>query len=243
MRRPPQVRAGRNTARHHRFHCAPRRAPVADAASPGHSGGRRPRPAARRPDRGRAHQRPVGAQAGRDDPGRPGEVEPRLGARSPLGRHRRRGARSRGRPNRPPRPAPSPTDWPPRPPPGRPGFPARRRTESGASDAGRPVIGLDRQPRRLGLEAAATATHTWPAVRLDHHVADVPGIPLGTVEQAAVEHDPPPDAGRHHHGQIVVAPPGRSEPPFRQRQRLGVVVHRRPAIPTSPARRRRRGKP
>ena len=62
---------------------------------------------------------------------------------------------------------------------------------------------LDRQARRLGLEAAAGAAAAAPAVGLDDDVADVAGVGRRPVEQLAVEHDAAADAGRHGQHAVV----------------------------------------
>ena len=62
------------------------------------------------------------------------------------------------------------------------------------------------------------------AVGLDDHVADVAGVAVGAVEQAAVEHDAAADAGGHDHGDEVALAHRRAPPPLAQGQRLGVVV-------------------
>ena len=65
---------------------------------------------------------------------------------------------------------------------------------------------LDREARRLGLEAARGAARAAPPVRLDDDVADVAGVAGGTVDQLAVEHDAAADAGRHDDRAEVLCP-------------------------------------
>ncbi len=107
-------------------------------------------------DRGRTQQRTVGTQRCGPDLG--------CGARSRAATassisawaaSKKTSPEAQGNRTRPPRPTPHPTDWPPRPPPGPPGCPSDRRTESGASGAGCPVMAsidrpdasASRQPR------------------------------------------------------------------------------------------------
>ena len=64
-------------------------------------------------------------------------------------------------------------------------------------------------------------------VGLDDHVADVAGVAVGAVEQAAVEHDAAADAGRHDHPDVVARARRRADPTLAERERLGVVVDER----------------
>ena len=83
---------------------------------------------------------------------------------------------------------------------------------------------LDRQARRLGLEAAAGAAAAPPAVGVDDDVADVAGVGRRAVEQLAVEHDAAADRRRHGDHAVVVVTLGRAHPALGQRQRLAVEV-------------------
>ena len=90
----------------------------------------------------------------------------------------------------------------------------------------------DRAARRLCFEAAARAARALAPVGLDDDVADVAGVPLPAVEQAAVEHDAAADARRHDHADVVVLVARRARPALAERERLGVVVDDtgRPAV-------------
>ena len=83
---------------------------------------------------------------------------------------------------------------------------------------------LDRQPGRLGLEAAARAASAAPAVGVDDEVADVAGVGRRAVEQLAVEDDAAADAGRHAHHAVVVVALGGAHPALGEGQRLAVEV-------------------
>ena len=90
-------------------------------------------------------------------------------------------------------------------------------TSGPASAGGRPVIAL-RSPcpdASASRQPCAPQPHTR-AVGLDDDVADVAGVAGGAVEQAAVEHDPAADAGRHDHGDEV-ALAARPRPPSPRR--------------------------
>ena len=84
--------------------------------------------------------------------------------------------------------------------------------------------GCDRRAARLCLEHAAGVTGKVEPVGFDHDVTDVPGVGCGTVEEAAVEHDPTADTGRHDHPEVVRHTDGGAPPPFGDGQGLGIVV-------------------
>ena len=177
--------------------------------------------------RRRPHQRAGPSQAGGDDPRGAGEVESGAAVDLVL-----RGVEKKGSPN------PSATE---------PATTASSRSSRfatrghgpadqgpgaapnpfiGLRPPGEPVDRLDGQTRSLGLETAPAAARAPPPFRLHHDMTDVAGVPVGTVEQPAVEHDAATHSCRHHHGQVVRDTPGRAQPALAQRQRLGVVVHR-----------------
>ena len=172
----------------------------------------RPTARARRPTAAAPTSGPSVAQAGGDDPGVPGEVEPGPQLDLLLGGIEERGPEAEG--HRPATTASSSrADWPPRPPPGRPwsrcdGAPRRVRRP-----AARPVIAsmaspdasASRQPRPPHTHGRPSgSTTTWPMC---------PALPCGAVEQPTVEHDAAADAGGHHHGQVVRTTPGRPSHP------------------------------
>ncbi len=83
---------------------------------------------------------------------------------------------------------------------------------------------LDGPARRLGLEAPARPAPAPPTVGLDDHMADVPGVARGAVEQLAVQHDAATHPGRHHHRHEVRRALRGAEPALGQCQRLRVEV-------------------
>ena len=86
--------------------------------------------------------------------------------------------------------------------------------------------GPDRRPRGLGLETALHAAGAASASGLHHKVTDVPGIAALPIEESTVQHDPTTHPGRHDHGEEARVPSAGATPSFREREGLGVVVHR-----------------
>ena len=115
---------------------------------------------------------------------------------------------------------------------GRRACPCASTISGGASAGGRPVMraiavpdaSASRQPRAPHPHSCPSgSTMTWPMW---------PALPVGAVEQAAVEHDAAADAGRDDHAEVVVAAARRADPTFAERERLGVVVdeHRQAGV-------------
>ena len=125
---------------------------------------------------------------------------------------------------------------------GRRACPCARRPRAARRAGGRPVMraiavpdaSASTQPRAPHPHSCPSgSTMTWPMW---------PALPVGAVEQPAVEHDAAADAGRHDHADVVAHAARRAEPAFAERERLGVVVDEHRQARVRSASRARNGK-